>query len=87
MTYPNSPGKPGLGSAHGVEGGGKLLPCPFCGDDCAIIVIDQGDKWGRYEPSCLEVRTGYDTSPDAKWRIEAARLWNTRALPTGGDDA
>lgn len=56
-----------------------LKPCPFCGEQCATLVIDQGDKWAHYEPSCLEVRTGYDLSDDAAWRAEAITAWNTRA--------
>ena len=59
----------------------KLKPCPFCGEQCAGMNIDQGDKWAHYEPSCLETRTGYDLSPEAPWRSEAVRLWNTRHTP------
>ena len=57
----------------------QLEPCPFCGERCANLVIDQGDKWAHYEPSCLEVRTGYDLSNDAPWRAEAIAAWNRRA--------
>jgi len=59
-----------------------LLPCPFCGKQCAQLVIDQGDKWSHYEPSCLEVRTGYNISEDAPWRDEAIAAWNTRQPQT-----
>lgn len=55
-----------------------LEPCGHCGEQCATLVIDQGDKWAHYEPSCLEVRTGYDLSDDAPWRDEAIAAWNTR---------
>ena len=55
-----------------------LLPCPFCGEQCAILVIDQGDKWAHYEPDCLEVRTGYNLASDAEWRAKAINAWNTR---------
>jgi hypothetical protein len=55
-----------------------LLPCPFCGKQCAQLIIDQGDKWAHYEPSCLEVRTRYNVSDDAPWRAEAIAAWNTR---------
>jgi len=61
-----------------------LLPCPFCGEQCATLLINQGDKWAHYEPSCLEVRTGYDLSDDAPWRAEAIAAWNTRQ-PTQSD--
>lgn len=57
----------------------ELKQCPFCSEQCATLVIDQGDKWAHYEPSCLEVRTGYDLSDDAAWRAEAITAWNTRA--------
>lgn len=57
----------------------ELKPCPFCSEQCATLVIDQGDKWAHYEPSCLEVRTGYDLSDDAAWRAEAITAWNARA--------
>ena len=61
-----------------------LLPCPFCGEQCATLLINQGDKWAHYEPSCLEVRTAYNLSNDAPWRDEAAAAWNTRQ-PTQSD--
>lgn len=61
-----------------------LEPCGHCGEQCATLVIDQGDKWAHYEPSCLEVRTGYDLSDDAPWRAEAIAAWNTRQ-PTQSD--
>lgn len=57
----------------------ELKMCPFCSEQCATLVIDQGDKWAHYEPSCLEVRTGYDLSDDAAWRAEAIAAWNARA--------
>ena len=57
----------------------ELKPCPFCSEQCATLAINQGDKWAHYEPSCLEVRTGYDLSDDAAWRAEAIAAWNTRA--------
>jgi len=59
-----------------------LLPCPFCGGQCAQLVIDQGDKWAHYEPSCLEVRTSYNVSDNAPWRAEAIAAWNTRQPQT-----
>ena len=64
----------------GSRSGGQpvLLPCPFCGRQCATLLIDQGTKWAHYEPSCLEVRTGYNLSNDAPWRDEAIAAWNTR---------
>lgn len=54
-----------------------LKPCPFCGEQCAVL--DEDIKWAGYQPSCLEVRTGYDSSPDAEWRTEAIAAWNRRA--------
>jgi hypothetical protein len=59
-----------------------LLPCPFCGGQCAQLVIDQGYKWAHYEPSCLEVRTSYNVSEDAPWKAEAITAWNTRQPQT-----
>jgi hypothetical protein len=59
-----------------------LLPCPFCGGQCAQLVIDQGYKWAHYEPSCLEVRTSYNVSEDAPWHTEAIAAWNTRQPQT-----
>lgn len=59
----------------------ELKPCPFCGEQCAVL--DEDIKWAGYQPSCLEVRTGYDSSPDAEWRSEAIAAWNRRA----GDSA
>ena len=56
----------------------ELAACPWCGENCANLVINQGDKWAHYEPSCLEVRTGYDLSETAAWRAEAIAAWNTR---------
>lgn len=53
------------------------LPCPFCGEQCAVL--NEDIKWAGYQPSCLEVRTGYDSSPDAEWRAEALAAWNRRA--------
>lgn len=52
------------------------LPCPFCGEQCAVL--NEDIKWAGYQPSCLEVRTGYDSSPDAEWRAEALAAWNRR---------
>ena len=70
----------------GSRSGGQplLLPCPFCGEQCAMLLINQGDKWAHYEPTCLEVRTGYNLSNDAPWRDEAIAAWNTRQ-PTQSD--
>ena len=70
----------------GSRSGGQpvLLPCPFCGRQCATLLIDQGTKWAHYEPSCLEVRTGYNLSNDAPWRDEAIAVYNTRQ-PTQSD--
>jgi hypothetical protein len=64
----------------GSRSGGQpvLKPCPFCGEQCADLIIDQGDKWAHYSASCLEVRTGYNISDDAPWRDEAIAAWNTR---------
>lgn len=60
----------------------KLLPCPFCGEHCATLEINQGDKWAHYEPSCLEVRTGYIVkNENAPWRKDAIKAWNTRKSP------
>lgn len=61
-----------------------LEPCPFCRKQCATLVIDQGDKWAHYGPSCLEVRTGYNLSEDAPWRDEAIAAWNTRQPTQSG---
>lgn len=52
------------------------LPCPFCGEQCAVL--NEDIKWAGYQPSCLEVRTGYDSSSDAEWRAEAIAAWNRR---------
>lgn len=56
-----------------------LKNCPFCGENCADIAVDQGNKWAHYEAGCLEVRTGYIMDEDATWRDEAIKAWNTRA--------
>lgn len=58
----------------------ELLPCPFCGENCADLVINQGNKWAHYEPGCLEIRTGYVIDENAPWQKEAIDAWNTRAL-------
>lgn len=63
---------------HLTDQRAALEPCPFCGEDCAELVINQGDKWAHYEPGCLEVRTGYDLSETADWRDEAIAAWNRR---------
>lgn len=55
-----------------------LKPCGHCGEQCADLIIDQGDKWAHYSASCLEVRTGYNLSDDAPWRAEAIAAYNTR---------
>lgn len=55
-----------------------LLPCGHCGEQCADLMIDQGDKWAHYSASCLEVRTGYNLSDDAPWRAEAIAAYNKR---------
>lgn len=62
----------------------KLLPCPFCGNTPSHIEADesQGTKWGSVV-CCIrgpEVRTGYDTSPNAEWHKDAIEAWNERAL-------
>lgn len=62
-----------------------LKPCGHCGEQCADLIIDQGDKWAHYSASCLEVRTGYDLSNDAPWRVEAIAAYNKRQ-PTPSDD-
>lgn len=59
----------------------ELLPCPFCGKACQSFQTDSSGKWGRIEPSCLEVRTGYNIFEDAPWKKEAAAAWNTRSAP------
>lgn len=64
----------------------QLKPCPFCGEHCAALVVDQGDKWARYEPSCLEVRTGYDLGDNAPWRTELSAAWNTRTPSLAAQD-
>lgn len=67
----------------------ELKPCPFCGGTDIAISVDenQGNKWGSavcYSCSAVgpEVRTGYETYPEASWRAEAAAEWNRRASPT-----
>ena len=74
------------GNAGGNRSGGQpvLKPCPHCGKQCADLIIDQGDKWAHYSASCLEVRTGYNISDDAPWRVEAIAAYNTRQ-PTQSD--
>ena len=61
-----------------------LKPCGHCGEQCADLIIDQGDKWAHYSASCLEVRTGYNLSSDAPWRAEAIAAYNKRQ-PTQSD--
>ena len=56
----------------------ELKPCPFCGEQCADLDVTPGDKWAKYEPTCLDVRTGYNMAEDAPWRAEAIAAWNTR---------
>ena len=70
----------------GSRSGGQpvLLPCGHCGEQCADLIIDQGDKWAHYSASCLEVRTGYNLSDDAPWRAEAIAAYNKRQ-PTQSD--
>ena len=67
----------------------ELKPCPFCGGADIAISVDenQGNKWGSavcFSCSAVgpEVRTGYETYPEASWRAEAAAEWNRRASPT-----
>lgn len=64
----------------------KLEPCPFCGGTDISITADenQGNKWGSaccFSCSAVgpEVRTGYETYPEASWRAEAAAEWNRRS--------
>jgi Lar family restriction alleviation protein len=64
----------------------ELLPCPFCGGNDVAISVDenQGNKWGSavcFSCSAVgpEVRTGYETYPEASWRAEAAAEWNRRS--------
>ena len=65
-----------------------LLPCPFCGCHIVQTAADasQGDKWGFAHCGMCgaqgpEVKTQYDTSPDAFWRDDALEQWNRRAIP------
>lgn len=61
-----------------------FLPCPFCGS--SVINFDNDNrKWGYVECECgargPEIRTGYDLSDQAKWRMEAVEKWNKRFDP------
>ena len=52
--------------------------CPICGADNMCTDFTDGFKWGRaYCNSCdcagPEVRTGYEKSLDAPWRMEARK--------------
>ena len=59
-----------------------LKNCPFCGEQCATLEINQGYKWAHYEAGCLEVCTGYIMDEGANWRTEAILVWNTRTSDT-----
>lgn len=67
----------------------SMLPCPFCGQtesDGFEFETDQGTKWGRVVCNgCAcwgpEVRTNYDTRPNAAWWINAIEEWNKRSRP------
>jgi hypothetical protein len=79
---------------HGVEGGGKLLPCPFCGSGLAR----EPGRFIQASFSGVEMRptifghgvwcgTCGAEGPPHDTEAQAAAAWNTRSLPTGGDDA
>lgn len=58
------------------------VPCPFCGGKRASTQLDEttGGKWGFVGCGCgargPDVRTGYDSSPQAQWRADAVSEWN-----------
>jgi hypothetical protein len=81
MTYPDSPGKPGLGSAHGVEGGGKLPRTMQMqwNTDSGVVVFQF--------PSNLSADDIADLEALLAVTFQGMRRRATRSLPTGGDDA
>ncbi len=69
----------------------ELLPCPFCGGEASVRVLEYDDDckvWGVFCESDLESEYGHghlvDNYPTESEAIEA---WNTRYEPTWGDFA
>ena len=62
------------------------IPCPWCGSTRVHTEFEGNhelDKWGYAICSDCSAQTGsirtqYDASPDAPWRAEAIKEWNTR---------
>ena len=65
------------------------IPCPWCNSTRVHTEFEgnhECDKWGYAICSDCSAQTGsirtrYDTSPDAPWRAEAIKDWNTRYKP------
>ena len=81
---------PSASLPHGVEGGGKLLPCQFCGS--ANVHLQK-----TYWHSVMCFNCGAEGPPakgvevdervlDSALEAKAIEAWNTRYIPTGGDD-
>ena len=62
------------------------IPCPWCNSTRVHTEFEgnhECDKWGYAICSDCSAQTGsirtqYDASPDAPWRAEAIKEWNTR---------
>jgi len=89
MTYPDSPGKPGLGSAHGVEGGGKLDIAAEVERHAECIVSAMGFYLWAYDeaqrrPLMAAVLNCYEEAYRAGAQFATATI--ARSLPAGGDN-
>lgn len=78
---------PSASLPHGVEGGGKLLPCPFCGG--APTHFDDPDHSTGWVIYCMANKDCliHDRELWGKTKADVFAAWNTRSLPTGPDNA
>ena len=88
---------------NGITSEAALLPCPYCGGDCATVISEWQeylDKWGdEFDESglgCSDYRAVVcDVTKGGcgaiggwrEWEKEAIEAWNTRAAVTDHDFA
>ena len=69
----------------------ELLPCPFCGGEASVRVLEYDDDckvWGVFCESDLESEYSHGHLVDNyPTEAEAVEAWNTRYEPTWGDFA
>lgn len=86
---------------NGITSEAALLPCPYCGGDCATVISEWQeylDKWGdEFDESglgCSDYRAVVcDVTKGGcgaiggwrEWEKEAIEAWNTRAAVTDHD--